>query len=783
MKNMRKRILSLGLSVSVLLGLAVPPALASDALGSDRAGDTVHLAAGVTVTENSLWSATYSDLRTEHYLTYTPNAVVTPLLRYGSRVPAKETLSKAAARLEEQGYRVVGGVNGGFFNADGTPVGLILTDGVVRSIDRWNYNMVGFLPDGTAFVDKNHVTKTVRWTDANGQVMQMALAAVNGSRDNNGVYLYNDDFGTSTTHTLTGVDVVLQPVTPGAKPVMNGTMDFQVVQVVDSTQEGVAPCHTIPAGGYILTANKNCDASILDPLRVLTPGTQVTVSLSGADPRWAQAVCGLTGLYSLVENAQVSPDLEKGANPRTALGIKGDGSIVLYTIDGRQAAYSIGATYTQTAKRLIELGCVTAVALDGGGSTTLGGTMPGGSAFSVLNRPSGGTQRAVTDSLFLVTRAPASGVADHYFVDTAYDVVLTGAGTIVAGALVDVNGYPVTSTGMAASWSSDGGSVTVDEQGRAVFTAGGATGRYNVNVWSDGISGSAAIRVVDALSWLSITRKDTGAAASKLSLTAGDTVDLDGSGGWYNLPVAMGDNNIAWSVEGGIGTVDEKGLFTAGADSASGAIVASAGGRTVRVAVTVRSNDYFTDIDGHWSGQYVRQIYDMGLTTGVPQPDGTFKYLPDAQLTRQEVLTFISRLLKADTNLYGGVELPFADRDQIPDWALPHVKTLYALGIFKGVSRDGVLAADMDAPLSREMVVAMLGRLLQQQAESDLSVFPDADKIGEWAAPYVQTMLAHGILSGGKPLEPQAVMNRGELAMLLVKVSALPLVSAAPGQG
>ena len=53
-----------------------------------------------------------------------------------------------------------------------------------------------------------------------------------------------------------------------------------------------------------------------------------------------------------------------------------DGSLVLYTIDGRRKGYSIGASLTQVAQRMIELGCVTALSLDGGGSTTLCVTLP-----------------------------------------------------------------------------------------------------------------------------------------------------------------------------------------------------------------------------------------------------------------------------------------------------------------------------------------------------------------------------------------------------------------------
>src|SRR5699024_12389077 len=46
-------------------------------------------------------------------------------------------------------------------------------------------------------------------------------------------------------------------------------------------------------------------------------------------------------------------------------------SLVFYTIDGRRSGYSIGASMTQVAQRLIELGCVSALCLDGGGSTTI----------------------------------------------------------------------------------------------------------------------------------------------------------------------------------------------------------------------------------------------------------------------------------------------------------------------------------------------------------------------------------------------------------------------------
>lgn len=775
-----KRFIKRGLALCLAVALAVPAVFASDALGSDLKGRTVQLAGGVTVTDNSLWSATYSDLRTEHYITYTPGQSVTPVVWYGSTVAGTARLTTAADRLREQGYRVVAGINGGFFNTDGTAVGLLMTDGVIRALDQWNYSMVGFCADGTAFIDSSDITKTLTWIDSLGQQVTMPLAAYNGSRDSSGVYLYNEDYGTSTKNSLPGVDVVLEPVLPGQTLTMNGTLSFRVVRVTDSTQEGVAADGTIPAGGYVLSANQNCAASVLEALRTLMPGTQITLTVSGGDSRWANAVYGVSGLYDLVENGQVSSGLETGAAPRTALGLKADGSMVLYTIDGRQEGYSVGASYTQVANRLIELGCIQAVALDGGGSTTLGATLPGGDTFSVLNTPSGSSLRAVNNCILLVTSAPAMGGVSSFYVDTASDVVLTGGQTTVTALPADMNGYAAAYSG-GVSWSSNGGSVSYDELGNAVFTAGGQAGDYSITASGGGAGGSAPVRVVNELSKLTLTRRDTGAQPYTMNLSPGDTVELDAAGTWYNLPVAMADSNVTWTVEGNIGTVDADGLFTAGNENGTGTITAAAGGRTVSVSVTVDRGDPFTDIADHWSQQYVTRMYKMGLTTGTQQPDGTYVYNPDGQLTRGELLVFISRMLGVDVTQYESVVLPFADADSIAGWMLPHIKAMYELQVFSGSQADGGLYANVNDPITREMAMTMLGRVLAQQVSYDLSAFADADQVDDWAQTYVQTLVAQGVIGGsGGYLSPRSNMTRGEVAKVLTLVSDLPRAELTP---
>ena len=83
-------------------------------------------------------------------------------------------------------------------------------------------------------------------------------------------------------------------------------------------------------------------------------------------------------------------------NSRSGVGQTADGRIVLVVADGRQPGYSAGLTNFELALTMMRLGCVTASALDSGGSTTM--------AFDgkLLNRPSDRRgERAVADALAL----------------------------------------------------------------------------------------------------------------------------------------------------------------------------------------------------------------------------------------------------------------------------------------------------------------------------------------------------------------------------------------------
>ena len=773
-----KRFTALTLALVLAAGLTGRTASASPALGSELVGRTAELAEGVSWTAQRLWSDSKSDLRTENYITYTPGNGVTPVVYSGAYVASWKTMMASAADLESQGYRVIAGINGGFFNYDSTIVGMLMTEGVVRSLDIYNYDMLGFTWDGQVFIDESvgKIKKSVAWETADGpsQYNLVAFNAYRANEDLGGLFLYSQDFYSQVNYdTARGcVAVVLSPVS-GNGVTMNGTLTLSVETVMDTRAGDVFNGH-LTDGRFMLYANYyDGNDALLNALRSLTPGQQVTVTVSGVSEQWADAAYGISGLYTLLRDGEIVSDLPTAANPYTAVGLKADGTAVFYTIDGRQSGHSVGATYTQVAQRLQELGCVAAVALDGGGSTTLGATLPGRQKFELLNQPSQ-TGRPLNNCIFLVAKDGDAGMNPGFYLSSDTQVVLAGASLTVSAVGYDLQGQA--DYWMTPAWYATGGAIQGNGM-TAVYTAGNTAGTYAV---SAGSGSELPVRVVNELSQLTVTGED-GAPAGPLSLRSLDTVDLSASGKWKNLDVAVSDDAVAWSVSGEIGTIDAQGRFTAGWHSAAGQITASAGGKTVTIDVTVQADYPFADIADHWSADYVLRLYELNITNGIKQPDDTFAFHPSDDMTRGELLVFVARMLGVDIDLYQDVALPFADVDTIPEWMLPSVKAMYALGVLNGSESGGILYANVNNGMSREEAMTMLGRVLAEQVSQELSGFADSDSVSIWAQTYVETLVALNVVQGnGGMLAPKSHITRGEAAKLLVEIDGLAKAELTP---
>ncbi len=113
------------------------------------------------------------------------------------------------------------------------------------------------------------------------------------------------------------------------------------------------------------------------------------------------------GRYIILKNGsmhQVGYDEEFGytRHPRTAVGYDKEGRLYLVVVDGRQPSISNGASLTDLAIILLDLGATDALNLDGGGSSSF--ILEDGEEFRTMNSPSDGTLRKVYNSLLLVLK-------------------------------------------------------------------------------------------------------------------------------------------------------------------------------------------------------------------------------------------------------------------------------------------------------------------------------------------------------------------------------------------
>lgn len=613
MKRILPRALSLLLALSLLAALTVSPALASEAMGDDLTATDTLLNRETQLSTNVFWSAVSSDYRTENLITYTPNASVTPIVTYGGALTDRSSVSNTAKALEGQGWRVVAGINGDFYNVNnGLPIGIVVTQGQLRSSDG-GYHAIGFRSDGAAILGRPAVSIAAAYTaqdgtgeplyneageplydelgnpltNGTGQLLDKSLkiTAFNKARTETGIFLYTYDFNASRTtgSTQPGVDVIC--TIQEGNFALGGTTSLLVERVVEAESSP-----TLAPNQAVLTANAKAGDAALNALRAIPAGTVVNVTLTPADPGWNDVQYAAGALYSLVENGAVASGLPTGAAPRTAVGQRYDGSLIFYTIDGRKSGHSIGATMEQVARRLVELGCTTALGLDGGGSTTLAVTKPTDTAAERINQPSDRVERSVSNQIFLVASNQPTGQLSHFHVSADNTYVLAGSSAEISAAAVDTNFIPMNERyDLTASAGTLAGNVltTPLEGGDITVTAQGGGGQ-----------GSTVVHAVTAPDGVAVRNADN-AIITELSASPGASVQLHGSAAYKHLPLKADPAAFTWTLEGDIGTIDETGLFTATA-LGTGKITVSAGTQSAGIDVTVSTQHLETleDFEG-----------------------------------------------------------------------------------------------------------------------------------------------------------------------------------------
>jgi hypothetical protein len=291
-----------------------------------------------------------------------------------------------AMQRRVSGDATVAGINGDLFSlSDGHPTGGLIRAGVLDAAPAEERSTIGVDTDGTLHVERVRLAGSWQGTG------QRRILGINEPPRANRTTLYTRDWGGRTPAESGGAYAILQPF-PETKP-----NTLLTATVTGYAQGGNQP---IPVDGAVLVA-RGAQAGFLTAEAPV--GSKVTILLT-LTPPWTNVPEALGGGPVIVRDGKpVFRSFESFTtgqltprSPRAGVGQLPDGRVVLVAVDGRQPGYSTGLTNFELALTMMRLGCVTASALDSGGSTTM--------AFDgkLLNRPSDrGGERAVAEALTL----------------------------------------------------------------------------------------------------------------------------------------------------------------------------------------------------------------------------------------------------------------------------------------------------------------------------------------------------------------------------------------------
>lgn len=278
---------------------------------------------------------------------------IKPVLSHDS-VFGFELLSSMLSRS-----KAFAGTNAGFFYEYGQPAGMVMIDGSMITGSTGKYPV--FVSEGGKAALKQFATRL--WMNYGTKSIELTgLNAFEGRAGD--VVLYTDRYGTDNRVKADNISVVIK----------DGTIE----SISESSGET-----DIPDGGSVLTFFKPAAGINAGSFK---KGEMVKFGYAPNLGENAQAYeCGswiLKGGNIVVGERDEWVGVMTNRDPRTAIGIKGDGAVILVTVDGRQPSYSEGLTGKELGGLLLSLGAVDAAMLDGGASAEM--IVKG----KIVNRPS-----------------------------------------------------------------------------------------------------------------------------------------------------------------------------------------------------------------------------------------------------------------------------------------------------------------------------------------------------------------------------------------------------------
>ncbi len=413
----RYRVPLLGLMILALIAtvLIVPiGATYIPGLGTTYATTSDNLSAGLHYTEYR--TEKDGDAQHGYLFTYTPNASTAVKVASNLSVWGRSTLYNTIQTEQMKGVDVVAGINGDFFSMQtGVPMGVYISEGrLFSSCD--DRPALGIRADGSALIGYPDIRLTLSTATET-----IPISHFNKAPTQYGSYLLDAGFFTSTKSSSSSTEIVIRILEGKVTP--SGSLSG-IVQAVNTNTSDT----DITEDCLVLSVNNR--SSQFSDFSKLKLGELVQINIS-CTPGWEDIVTAFGGGDILLENNMmpngiVDEDHESLSNPRTAAGITAEGRLLFFAVDGRRSD-GVGLTMTDLATTMKSLGCVSALNLDGGGSTTV--VLKSGTDGSMItaNSPSDGYQRKISTSILFVNTEAVTNIPSTMTMSPASSFMLRGS--------------------------------------------------------------------------------------------------------------------------------------------------------------------------------------------------------------------------------------------------------------------------------------------------------------------------------------------------------------------
>ena len=709
------------------------------------------LADGLTY-ENAV-SYNSADERVETFtITLEPGSSVYPIVMACDTIYGGMTITSMIDYAELMGYDVVGAVNADFGYWDTRiPCGMVVEDGIYKSSPEGNH-AIGFLDDGTAVVSSRPEVYITIENETTGQVFE--TTHLNKTRSDDGLYLYSEYFSTVSTRTDESGWYIRLRVRDHGELSLDGEIECEVEEIV--TGEDAVE---IGPGYLILTASD--EAGLENVLSGFMEGDEVTIFTRCTDSALAEAdwVSGCGNILALngeLYEPQWWDTSIDDANPRTVIGLMGDGTVVYQVMDGR-SDLSAGSTLDELVADLLSMGCETVVNMDGGGSSALALRMPGQDGYTIVNNPSDGTLRSVCSYILFVTEEDASGEAENLFLTDDGAYILAGSTLPLELVATDNTMRTVRLSGQVRATASRGSISS------GVYTAPSTAGADVITLSAGSAYGTSTLHVVEKADSLSVEDAESGEAVTQLLMEQGESIQLDACLQYNMRDVISGNEDATFSLSGDVGAISADGLYVAsGTPGAEGSITVTAAGLTATIPVKIAVE--FTDMKGHWAEDAVKELYEAGIVTGMTQT--TFG--PDSTMRRCD---FVLMLYRAAGEPEVSADSGFTDVAADAYYARA-VAWAKAEGITTGTS-DTTFSPD--ATLTRQEGFTFLYRAFDSLGvvydvgdTALIDSYADGSSVADWAREAAATLISMGIVQGdGSGLNPGGGLTRAQMAKML----------------